>query len=402
MKLGIDRLCESAELRKKFVGKSLALVAHPASVTSQLTHSLDALMEFPELKIKACFGPQHGLRGEKQYNMLETEDDFDSVHKIPVYSLYGKVRKPTSEMLKGIDCVLFDLQDVGTRIYTYTTTLLYMMEACADLGISVHVLDRPNPIGRPVEGLKLLRGNESFVGCAPIPMRHGLTLGELGMYFKKHYNLNLDYQVIQMEGYKIQEAPGYGWPNMELSWVNPSPNIPTLSGARAYPGSVMLEGTTLSEGRGTTRPLEIMGAPDVDFKKVMSRMQTLQPLWLEGCGIRICYFEPTFYKHQGKLCQGFQVHVDDQHYRHEIFKPFRLFSLAFKALRIEYPQYPLWRDFKYEYVSDRLAIDVIHGREDFRKWVDDNSASPADLEKLMLRDEADWLQERKEFLIYTS
>src|SRR5438445_12020469 len=239
---GIDRLLAEPELRKPLEGKRVALLAHPASVTKDLTHSLDALAA-AGVKLTAAFGPQHGLRGDKQDNMVESEDFTDPVHRIPVFSLYGEVRRPTGQSLGTFDTILIDLQDVGCRIYTFITTLLYVLEAAAEHGKSVWVLDRPNPAGRPIEGLTLRPGWESFVGAGTLPMRHGLTLGELGHWFVKTLHLDLDYQVVTMRGWEPERAPGYGWPLETRTWVNPSPNAPNLSMARCYPGSVMLEGT---------------------------------------------------------------------------------------------------------------------------------------------------------------
>jgi uncharacterized protein YbbC (DUF1343 family) len=401
VKLGIDRLIEEPALRRPLAGRRVALLAHPASVTRDLTHSLDALERLPEVRVTAAFGPQHGLKGDKQYNMVESPDDIDPVYHIPVYSLYGAVRRPTAAMMDGFDVLLVDLQDLGCRIYTFVTTLRYVLEEAARAGKSVWVLDRPNPAGRPVEGLTLRPGWESFVGAGPLPMRHGLTMGELARWFVATLRLQVDCQVVTMEGWQPEAAPGYGWPQGERSWVNPSPNAPNLSMARCYAGSVMLEGTTLSEGRGTTRPLELAGAPDLDAPALLAEMRALAPAWLAGCRLRPCWFEPTFNKHTGKLCAGFQVHVDDAAvYDHEAFRPWRLFALAFKALRRLRPDYPLWADFHYEYERDRLAIDVINGSELLRQWVDDPAATPADLEQLAARDEAAWRAERRAVLLY--
>ena len=266
MKFGIDRLLSEPDLLKSLNGRRVALLAHPASVTADLAHSLDALVA-AGVKVTAAFGPQHGLRGDKQDNMMESPDFDDPVHGIPVFSLYGEVRRPTGQSLHTFDVLLVDLQDLGCRIYTFITTLLYVIEAAAQHGKSVWVLDRPNPAGRPVEGLTLLPGWESFVGAGPIPMRHGLTLGELGKWFVDHFKLDVDYRVVEMAGYDPEVGPGFGWPT-ERVWINPSPNAPGLAMARAYAGTVMLEGTTLSEGRGTTRPLELFGAPDLDAGEV--------------------------------------------------------------------------------------------------------------------------------------
>jgi uncharacterized protein YbbC (DUF1343 family) len=395
MKFGIDVLLSDPARRRPLAGKRVALLAHPASVTADLTHSLDALAASGDVRLSAAFGPQHGLRGDKQDNMVESPDFEDPVHRLPVYSLYGKVRRPSDEMMRSFDVLLVDLQDLGCRIYTFITTLRYVLEAAARHGKAVWVLDRPNPAGRPVEGLRLRAGWESFVGAGPLPMRHGLTMGELAKWFVAMLKLDVDLQVVAMEGW----PPDPGWP-AERSWVNPSPNAPNVSMARCYAGTVMLEGTTLSEGRGTTRPLELFGAPDIDAGALAAKMKQLAPQWLAGCRVRECWFEPTFHKHAGKLCAGLQVHVDDPGYGHEQFRPWRLVALAFKALRTLQPEYDLWRDFPYEYEQGRLAIDLINGSELLRKWVDDPAAKPGDLDALASTDEEAWQDERRAVLLY--
>ncbi len=401
MKLGIERLLEHPDLRLRLAGKRVALLAHPASVTRDLTHTLDALAATPDIRLTAAFGPQHGLRGEKQDNMIESPDFFDQRLGIPVFSLYGKVRRPTEVMLDQFDVLLVDLQDLGCRIYTFITTLRYVLEAAAAHGKEVWILDRPNPAGRPVEGLLLHPGWESFVGAGPLPMRHGLTLGELARWFCAELRLDLELRIVGMEGWMPAAAPGFGWPLHQRSWINPSPNASNLSMARCYPGTVMIEGTTLSEGRGTTHPLELFGAPDINADALLAQMRHLAPDWLAGCRLRACWFEPSSNKHAGKLCHGLQLHVDDpDHYEHSAFKPWRLVALAFKCLRRIDPDYPLWRDFTYEYERDRLAIDLISGSELLRLWVDDPAALPADLERMACADEQAWESERKPFLLY--
>jgi uncharacterized protein YbbC (DUF1343 family) len=400
MRMGIERLLEDTRLRKPLAGKRVALLAHPASVTRDLTHSLDALAALADIKLSAAFGPQHGLRGDKQDNMVESPDFLDPVHGIPIFSLYGEVRRPTVAMMETFDVLLVDLQDLGCRIYTFITTLRYVLEEAAKAKKSVWILDRPNPAGRPVEGLRLRAGWESFVGAGPLPMRHGLTMGELAKWFVDAFKIDVDYQVIAMEGWQPNASPGYGWPIGERAWINPSPNAPNLSMTRCYAGTVMLEGTTLSEGRGTTRPLELFGAPDIDANRLITEMQALAPDWLRGCRIRPCWFEPTFHKHVGQLCAGVQIHVDDDSYQHELFRPWRLQALAFKALRRLRPDYALWRDFPYEYERDRLAIDLINGSELLREWVDDPEATPNDLDQIAGADERDWLADREAVLMY--
>jgi len=402
VKFGVDRLIADAALRAPLKGKRVALVAHPASVTADLTHSLDALAACGDVRLTAAFGPQHGMRGDKQDNMIESPDFTDPLHGIPVFSLYGEGRRPTGQMMDTFDIVLLDLQDVGCRIYTFITTLLYVIEAAAEHGKEVWVLDRPNPIGRPVEGLTLRAGWESFVGAGPIPMRHGLTLGELGKWFVDHFRLDVKYRVIEMEDYRPNEGPGFGWPLYERTWVNPSPNAPNLWMARAYAGTVMIEGATLSEERGTTRPLEVFGAPDIDAKRVIAQMQAFAPEWLTGCRLRDCWFEPTFHKHMKQLCNGVQIHTEDSSYDHETFKPWRVQALGFKAIRRLYPRYDLWRglDFKYEYTNGELAIDVINGGKQLREWVDDPNTTAADLDAITIPDEQAWIAARKPYLLY--
>ncbi len=404
MKFGIDRLLEEPAMRQPLHGRRVALVAHPASVTNTLVHSLDALATCPGISLTAAFGPQHGLKGDRQDNMVETANAIDPQYGIPVFSLYGEVRRPTPAMMDAADVFLFDLQDLGCRIYTFVTTLLYLLEAAAEAGKSVWVLDRPNPAGRPVEGTLLLPGHESFVGAGPMPMRHGLTLGEMGHWFISQFGLDVDYRVIPMTGW-VPEGPGastggWGWPADRI-WINPSPNAANLNMARCYAGTVMLEGTTLSEGRGTTRPLEVLfGAPDVDAHRVLAEMAALAPHWLDGCAIRECWFEPTFHKHAHQLCHALMIHAEGQAYHHHAFRPWRLQALAFKAIRRIYPDYPLWRDFAYEYEADRLAIDVINGGAGLREWVDDAGACPADLDALAVPDEAAWREGMSGLLLY--
>jgi uncharacterized protein YbbC (DUF1343 family) len=370
MKFGIDRLIEEPGLRAPLRGRRVGLLAHPASVTANLTHTLDALAACGDIKIAAAFGPQHGLRG------------------------------PSAEMMGLCDVILVDLQDLGCRIYTFITTLRYVLEAASMFGKAVWVLDRPNPIGRPIEGLMLRSGWESFVGAGPLPMRHGLTLAELGWWFITAHKLDVEYRVIEMQGWQAALAPGFGWPLGERAWVNPSPNAPNLFMARAYAGTVMVEGTTLSDGRGTTRPLELFGAPDIDARAVMNEMASLAPQWLLGCRLRDCWFEPTFHKHAGTLCNGVQIHTDGPFYDHQAFKPWRIQALAFKAIRRLYPGYPLWRDFAYEYERGKLAIDVINGSPLLREWVDDATATPRDLDALATPDERAWSSDRRNVARY--
>ncbi len=398
-KFGIDRLLTEPELRAALDGKRVSLVAHPASVTTDLTHSLDALIA-AGVNITSAFGPQHGLKGDKQDNMVETQDEVDPVYAIPVYSLYGEVRRPTATMMDSADVFLFDLQDLGCRIYTFVTTLLYLLEEAGKHGKQVWVLDRPNPAGRPIEGTLLEPGQESFVGAAAMPMRHGLTMGEMGHWFIRHFGLDVEYRVITMHDWLPEVAPGLGWPDNRV-WINPSPNAANVNMARAYAGTVMIEGTNLSEGRGTTRPLEVLfGAPDLDAKAVAAEMHRIAPEWLSGCTLRECWFTPTFHKHANELCSALMIHAEGPFYDHAAFRPWRLQALAFKAIRSLHPDYAIWRDFAYEYELERLAIDVINGGPFLREWVDDSEAAPGDLDARASADEAQSRDEVEPLLLY--
>jgi len=397
MKMGLEVLLEDKKLVQSLKKKRVALVCHPASVDAQLRHSFDVLHQ--KIGLASAFGPQHGVKGEKQDNMIESDDFIHPEYKIPIFSLYGTVRAPDHKMMETFDVVLFDLQDLGCRIYTFITTLLYVMQECAKHGKQIIILDRPNPAGRVIEGFSLRPGWESFVGAAAFPMRHGLTCGEMALFYKDHFSLDVDLKVIKMKGYNPDKKPGYGWPT-DRSWVNPSPNAPTLNMARAYPGTVMIEGTTLSEGRGTTRALEQIGASDIDYAAVLSLMKKKAPQWLKGVVLRECFFEPTFHKHEKKLCHGFMFHTDLPEYKHEQFKPYRIIALMLKCIRELYPKYDFYRDFAYEYTVGKLAFDVINGGPELREWIENPKAKPAELEKSLKKDEQAWAKNRKKFLLY--
>jgi uncharacterized protein YbbC (DUF1343 family) len=331
--------------------------------------------------------------------MVETADETDARLGIPIFSLYGEVRRPTGQMMSAADVFLFDLQDLGCRIYTFVTTLLYLLEAAAAQGKEVWVLDRPNPAGRPIEGTLLEPSWESFVGAGPMPMRHGLTMGEMGHWFVRHFGLHVAYEVVAMDGWQPGAAPGFGWPTNRV-WINPSPNAANLNMARAYAGTVMLEGTTLSEGRGTTRALELFAAPGLDARAIHAEMERLAPHWLAGCKLREIFIEPTFHKHAGQLCSGLFIHAEGPWYDHQSFKPWRLQALAFKAIRNLLPDYQLWRDFPYEYEFDKLAIDVINGGPRLREWVDNHEAQAGDLDAQATEDEAAWAEQVSSCLLY--
>lgn len=397
--LGIERLLQEKELREKLIDKRVAFLGHPASVTQELKHSLDCLVACEGIHVTAAFGPQHGMRGEKQDNMIESEDYQDPIHKIPVYSLYGKVRRPTPAMMKGWDVLLIDMQDVGCRIYTFLTTLFYMMDACAKTGQEVWVLDRPNPAGREVEGHKLDMRFESFVGAAPVPMRHGLTLGEAALWYKEHKNLQINLNVVAMNKYRPKDVPSYGWPEV-IPWVNPSPNIPRLTCTRVYPGSVLIEGTNLSEGRGTTIPLEVFGAPGLDIPRIMKEMAAIAPEWMEGCVIRPAFYEPTFHKFKGQLVSAMQVHVDGHLYNPQVFKPYRLVNLFFKGVARVHPDFDIWRKPPYEYEERHMPIDILSGHSQLREWVADKKGLAKEWNESLRKDEEAWIEERGEYLLY--
>lgn len=387
---GLDNLLQNVSALK---GKRVGLVAHPASVTKSGAHSLDALVELG-INISRAFGPQHGLRGDKQDNMVESEDFVDPKHNIPVISLYGQYRYPQPDMLEDLDVVLFDLQDVGCRVYTYITTLRYFISACADKDVDLWILDRPNPAGRPIDGLYLEDGEQSFVGCDILPMRHGLTVAELALWFADQLDCTPP-TVVPMREYDPTLGPGFGWPTFSMPWINPSPNASSVNMARCFSGTVLLEGTTLSEGRGTTSALELIGAPDLPVEAIL---QQIGSDW--GALLRPCYFTPTFHKHADALCAGIQLHTDYTKYDHENFKPFRLIATILKSLRKIAPEYDLWRHHDYEYEEDRNPIDVINGGTFLREWVDSDNMGPELLDQQLSATRAEWIAKREPYLLY--
>ncbi len=399
MKLGIETLIESSKLIDRLKDKKVALVAHPASTNQKLEHSLDLIASHKKINLVSAFGPQHGLRGEKQDNMIESDDYRDPVHQIPVFSLYGQVRKPTDEMMKTFDILLFDLQDVGCRVYTFLTTLFYLIEACSKHKKEIWILDRPNPAGRAIEGSILKPGWESFVGAGPIPMRHGLTLGELALWYRKKNQIDVELEVISLKGYRPTRPYDFGWPLGKFPWVNPSPNIPNLHTTRVYPGTVIIEGTHLSEGRGTTHPLSVVGAPNFQSKKIIQKMKKTEKKWLRGCYLRPCFFQPTFHKFQNELCEGIQIHVDDQNPNY--FKPYRLIALMLKAFHEIHPDFQLWSDHPYEYETKKTPVDVITGGLLFRNWVEDPKSKPATLDTHLSEDEKSWKKEIRPYILYS-
>lgn len=375
---------------------------HPASVTRDLVPAVDALLA-ARFDLRALFGPQHGARGEKQDNMIESDSYADARTGLPVHSLYGQVRKPTPAMLAGLDVVFFDLQDVGTRVYTFAWTLALAMEACAEAGVGMVVLDRPNPLGGGFrEGPVLRPGFESFVGLHPVPLRHGLTLGELARWLNTVRGIGCSLEVIPMEGWGREMT----WEDTGLPFVPPSPNLPTPDSCAVYPGMVLVEGTNLSEGRGTTRPFELVGAPSLDPYALAeavgeaavgsfgegsaspsrsrppddagTREETdgSAPYSIPGARLRPCWFEPTFHKHAGELCGGIQIHVTDR----QAFRPVQAAVALFRACKELAPDHFRWRPPPYEYEERLMPIDMLFGHAGLREGIDAGASAEEILE----------------------
>jgi uncharacterized protein YbbC (DUF1343 family) len=364
-------------------------VVHPASVLPDLGHSADALAECPDFTLVSLFGPQHGARGEKQDNMIESEFYRDPDIGLPVHSLYGDTRCPTEDMLRDIDVLLFDLQDAGTRVYTFIHTMAYCMESCARYGKRMIVLDRPNPInGRTVEGNLLNPEYRSFVGLYPIPMRHGMTTGELALLINSEFGIHCDLTIIEMDGWRRDlwfEQTG-------LSWVQPSPNLPTIDSAVVYPGAVLVEGTCLSEGRGTTRPFELIGAPFIESRKYASYLNALN---LPGVYFRAAYFQPTFQKWTGEMCGGIQIHVRDR----ESFEPYLTGIAVISAAHALYPEFFEWRKPPYEYECEKLPIEILCGGKTIPALIS-SSASPDEIRHSWQNDVAAFQRQRAPYLLY--
>ncbi len=345
---------------KKLKGARVGLLVHPASVNRKLEHASDCLLKSGKLELKALFGPQHGIRGETQDNMIEWEGFRDKKTGLPVYSLYGQTRKPEPLMLRDIDVMVVDMQDVGSRYYTFIWTMELCMQACHETKKSVIILDRPNPLGGVhTEGPVLDMNYSSFVGQRPMPVRHGMTIGEIGSFLKNEFYPSLDFHIVPMKGWERK----MWFDQTGLSWVMPSPNMPTLETAVVYPGMCLLEATNLSEGRGTTRPFEIFGAPFIDPEILVTRLETFK---LTGVVFRPMYFQPTFQKHAGKLCGGAQIHVTNR----EQFRPFKTGVAIIKAVHDLYPEHYEWKQPPYEYVTDKLPIDILAGTDRLRNDIE--------------------------------
>lgn len=370
-------------------GSRVGLIVHPASINSRYEHAADLFHACQEFQLTTLMGPQHGIRGETQDNMIEWEGFQDRRTNVPVHSLYGRTRVPTAEMLKDIDTLVFDVQDVGTRVYTFIWTMAHAMEACAKLDKRFVVLDRPNPIGgEMVEGNILEPAYASFVGLLPIAMRHGMTVGELAKMFNDAFGIKCHLEVVPMEGWRRS----MWWDDTGLPWVLPSPNMPTLDTATVYPGMVLYEGTMVSEGRGTTRPFELIGAPYIDPYELTDR---LNRAGLEGAYFRPTFFQPTFHKHVGQLCGGLQLHITDRNK----LKPVIAAVATLREIYHLYQESFAWKQPPYEYVTDKLPIDVIFGTDKVRTMIE-GGAALADIEESWRLPTAEFLRLRQNYLIY--
>jgi uncharacterized protein YbbC (DUF1343 family) len=382
--LGSDCLLASDRL----AGRRVGIVCNPASVDRRLQHVADRLTESSGA-LAAIFGPQHGFRSDVQDNMIETQHAHDDVRRVPVYSLYSETREPTAEMLRGLEVLVIDLQDVGVRIYTYIYTMANCLKAARAHGLKVIVCDRPNPIGgAQVEGMVLVPGFESFVGMFPIPMRHGMTIGEIARLFNEHFGIGADLEVIPMEGWRREmyfDATG-------LTWIISSPNIPTFDTTTVYPGGVLFEGTNVSEGRGTTRPFELVGAPWVMAERFAGAMNRLE---MPGVLFRPALFEPTFHKHAGKSCGGCQVHVLDR----RTFRPVEAGVALIEAFRAADPDRFRWKDPPYEYEHQKMPIDCLAGSSQLREQIDDGM-SARDIARSWEPAVSAFLKIRERFLMY--
>ncbi|KAF0144273.1 MAG: hypothetical protein FD156_1958 [Nitrospirae bacterium] len=374
---------------KDLRGANAGLLVHPASVNKKMEHAVDLFLKSGKLKLNAIFGPQHGFLGETQDNMVEWKGFRDKKTGIPVYSLYGHTRKPEAGMLKNINVLAIDLQDIGSRYYTFIWTMELCMQACLENQKSVVILDRPNPIGGKItEGPVLDTAYTSFVGQRPLPIRHGMTIGEIANYLKNEFYPSLDLHVIKMQSWKRKIL----FDETALPWVMPSPNMPTPDTAIVYPGMCLLEGTNLSEGRGTTRPFEIFGAPFIEPDRLVKKLKEFK---LAGVIFRTMYFQPTFQKHEGKLCGGAQMHVTDR----DRFKPFKTGVAILKAVHDIYPEQFKWKEPPYEYETEKMPIDILAGTDRLRNEIEKGT-------KLNLM-EQEWAEElkvfqkiRKKYLLY--
>ncbi|MEN8258606.1 MAG: DUF1343 domain-containing protein [Thermodesulfobacteriota bacterium] len=361
--LGIEELIASPLSLVK--DKRLGLLCNQASTNRSFRHSRDLIMASFPGQLSCLFSPQHGFFAEKQDNMVESDHGRDQVSDLPVFSLYGETRKPTPEMMDHVDVVLVDIVDVGTRVYTFMYTLAYMLEAAAQAGKTVVVLDRPNPIGgEAVEGNILEEEYRSFVGLYPLPMRHGLTFAELALLFNDHFSIGAELHVVKMQGWQRDMH----FPDCKLPWVFPSPNMPSYAASLVYPGQVIWEGTNISEGRGTSLPFELFGAPFLNCDEVLDNLAHTP---LPGAFLRPLQFEPTFHKWQGQVCNGFQLHVTDS----AIFRPYRTTLAILQAIMTLYPELFAYKQPPYEYEYDILPMDLILGSQEVRLALEEGTAT---------------------------
>jgi uncharacterized protein YbbC (DUF1343 family) len=362
IKLGLEVLLE--ERLNLLRGARVGLICNPTTVNHQWQHAADLFHAHTAIHLTTLFGPQHGIRGETQDNMIEWEGFRDRRTGVMAHSLYGTTRKPTEEMLHDVDVLVFDVQDVGTRVYTFIYSMALAMQACREFGKKMVVLDRPNPIGgRQIEGNLLERGHESFVGMFPIPMRHGLTIAELAQLFNQEFGIGCDLEIVPMQNYQRE----WYFDETDAPWVIPSPNLPTLDSAIVYPGTVLIEGTCVSEGRGTTRPFELIGAPYAEANEIAAYLNGLH---LPGVHFRPHSFLPTFQKHAGQICHGVQIHVKSR----QEFKPVLTGIATIKAFHDLYPNDFRWKEPPYEYELERLPFDVIAGTKTFREQIEKHSS----------------------------
>jgi uncharacterized protein YbbC (DUF1343 family) len=387
VRIGIENLLTEGQSLLR--GARVGAVANSASILPNYQHTAEALLNEKDFRLVALFGPQHGARSEKQDNMVESEYYRDPATQLPVYSLYGEARRPTEQMLGGIDVLLFDLQDVGTRVYTYMHTMANCMDACARFGRPFVVLDRPNPInGVQVEGNLLEMEFSSFVGLYPIPMRHGMTAGELARFINSEFEIGCDLTVVPMSGWRRS----FWYDQTGLPWIMPSPNLPTLETATVYPGMVLVEGTRLSEGRGTTRPFEFMGAPFVSSSLLAER---LNGMYLPGVHFRPVYFEPTFHKWAGDLCGGVQIHVVDR----LVFEPYLTGIVGISTVKTLCPQSFAWRDPPYEYEYEKSPIEILCGGRGIPRLIEEG-APPNAVRDSWQGDVSHFLRRREPYLLY--
>ncbi len=390
---GLERLRTDKSLQQKLTG-NIALLCHSASVDENLEIAVNIFSEIYHERFTKIFGPQHGFVSDVQDNMIETDHYTHPYFRRPIYSLYSETRKPTDKMLENIDTFVIDLQDVGTRVYTYITSMCHIMQACAKRGIKVVVLDRPNPVGGEiVEGAILEEELTSFVGCMPISQRHGMTMGEVALFAKNYFSLDLDLEIVEMLNWQRSMF----FKQTGLNWVNPSPNLPTPESAITFCGTVLFEGTNMSEGRGTTRSLEVVGHPDIEpyslYEELLPILKKLEDF--ESFILRPTVFMPTFQKHAGSPCGGFHIHVNDPNK----FKSWRLSQVLCQAFYQKNTIDFTWSTHKYEYRFDQLAIDLINGTEKVKKWVEENK-SIQDLHIIENLNMSTFLNQREKVIIY--